>query len=542
MLDYIIAHGRLRERVARKFARQIGSALDYLHQNSIVHRDLKIENILISESGNIKIIDFGLSNLFSPTSNLSTFCGSLYFAAPELLNAKVYTGPEVDVWSFGVVLYVLVCGKVPFDDQSMPALHAKIKRGLVEYPVWLSAECKHLLTRMLVTSPPNRASLTEVLNHQWMIRGFDSRVENFLVQGREPLTEESLDREVIQGMGGFEFGTTDQIEHRLRDVINSDRYRKCVRIWEAIRDGRNPESLGITNGHHAPSSFNFNSSSSVAISSLASSSNNSLTNNASSSNSTTTPSGTSSAKKKRFSAFGTLGANFDRYRKLLTGASPNHSPTHSPHTSSTHHTLNGSSNTRNSSSGYVNDPWHAEYIDPTRGFNPLLSMYYLVREKKERERLYGRIGWAGSQGSLGALTGAHVGGSTVGVPDVVKEGGEGSANVVPAPVAKEKDEVRPPSRFSYSNLLIMLLRGTIIHYRHLKYPHQPQPILPEHPQRPFQSTHPQHQLPTHHILLNNLNRDHGSKTSPVCLLRLYWIPTKANNMLLILPPREREEW
>ena len=105
----------------------------------IVPTDLKIENILISETGNIKIIDFGLSNLYDPSHHLSTFCGSLYFAAPELLNAKVYTGPEVDVWSFGVVLYVLVCGKVPFDDQSMPALHAKIKRGLVEYPVWLSA-------------------------------------------------------------------------------------------------------------------------------------------------------------------------------------------------------------------------------------------------------------------------------------------------------------------------------------------------------------------------------------------------------------------
>ncbi len=126
MLDYIISHGRLRERSARKFARQIGSALEYCHRNSIVHRDLKIENILISKTGNIKIIDFGLSNLFSPHSHLSTFCGSLYFAAPELLNAKVYTGPEVDVWSFGIVLYVLVCGKVPFDDQSMPALHAKI--------------------------------------------------------------------------------------------------------------------------------------------------------------------------------------------------------------------------------------------------------------------------------------------------------------------------------------------------------------------------------------------------------------------------------
>lgn len=139
MLDYIISHGKLKEKQARKFSRQISSALDYCHRNSIVHRDLKIENILISKTGDIKIIDFGLSNLFAPRSHLRTFCGSLYFAAPELLQAKAYTGPEVDVWSFGIVLYVLVCGKVPFDDQSMQALHAKIKKGVVEYPNWLTA-------------------------------------------------------------------------------------------------------------------------------------------------------------------------------------------------------------------------------------------------------------------------------------------------------------------------------------------------------------------------------------------------------------------
>ena len=138
MLDYIISHGRLKEKQARKFGRQIASALDYCHRNSIVHRDLKIENILISKTGDIKIIDFGLSNLFAPKSHLKTFCGSLYFAAPELLQARQYTGPEVDIWSFGIVLYVLVCGKVPFDDQSMPQLHAKIKKGMVDYPTWLS--------------------------------------------------------------------------------------------------------------------------------------------------------------------------------------------------------------------------------------------------------------------------------------------------------------------------------------------------------------------------------------------------------------------
>ena len=100
--------------------------------------DLRVENVLISQTGDIKIIDFGLANLYDPISQLSTYCGS-YFPAPELLNAKPYTGPEVDVWSFGIVLSILVCGDVPFDHRSMLALHALIKRGWIKYSTWLSA-------------------------------------------------------------------------------------------------------------------------------------------------------------------------------------------------------------------------------------------------------------------------------------------------------------------------------------------------------------------------------------------------------------------
>ncbi|KAF9580033.1 serine/threonine-protein kinase KIN2 [Lunasporangiospora selenospora] len=232
MLDYIISHGKLKEKHARKFARQIASALDYCHRNSIVHRDLKIENILISKSGNIKIIDFGLSNLYSQRSHLSTFCGSLYFAAPELLNAKVYTGPEVDVWSFGIVLYVLVCGKVPFDDQSMPALHAKIKRGFVEYPAWLSNDCRHLLSRMLVTVPSQRATMAEVIAHPWMNKSYDMPQPSYCPQ-RSPLTE-PLDMNVIRGMTGFEFGTEQEIELRLLAIIRSESYQVAAKNWHAL--------------------------------------------------------------------------------------------------------------------------------------------------------------------------------------------------------------------------------------------------------------------------------------------------------------------
>ncbi|EXJ71470.1 CAMK/CAMKL/KIN1 protein kinase [Cladophialophora psammophila CBS 110553] len=227
MLDYIIAHGRLKEKQARKFARQIASALDYCHRNSIVHRDLKIENILISKTGDIKIIDFGLSNLYSPRSLLKTFCGSLYFAAPELLQARQYTGPEVDVWSFGIVLYVLVCGKVPFDDQSMPQLHAKIKRGVVDYPQWLTAECKNIISRMLVVDPRDRASLQEIMNHPWMTKGFNGPPDNYLPH-REPL-QLPLDLEVIDKMQGFDFGSAAYITEQLTRILESEDYQSTVR-------------------------------------------------------------------------------------------------------------------------------------------------------------------------------------------------------------------------------------------------------------------------------------------------------------------------
>lgn len=250
MLDYIISHGKLKEKGARKFARQIASALDYCHYNSIAHRgmiimtrllhkltfpDLKIENILISKEGDIKIIDFGLSNLYSPRSQLSTFCGSLYFAAPELLNAKPYTGPEVDVWSFGIVLYVLVCGKVPFDDQNMPALHAKIKKGIVEYPNWLSAECRHLISRMLVVDSSQRASMSEIINHPWMTKSYDGPLDSY-TRPREPLTL-PLDQSVLQGMTGFDFGSAEDIEQKLEEVLQSDEYQRALAHYR----GENPE-------------------------------------------------------------------------------------------------------------------------------------------------------------------------------------------------------------------------------------------------------------------------------------------------------------
>jgi hypothetical protein len=186
LLDYITGNGKLKEKAARKFTRQMVSAIDYCHQNSIAHRDLKIENMLVDLNGNIKILDFGLSNYFNPEDSLKTFCGSLYFAAPELLMGRAYIGPEVDVWALGVVIYVMVCGKVPFDDKSLPLLHDKIKRCDIQYPSHLSADCKDLLQRMINGDPTKRATISEVINHPWLNQGYNFTVRNFFNE-RVPL-------------------------------------------------------------------------------------------------------------------------------------------------------------------------------------------------------------------------------------------------------------------------------------------------------------------------------------------------------------------
>lgn len=222
LLDYIIQHGSLKEHRVRKFTRGIASAIKYLHGHNIVHRDLKIENILISDSGDIKIIDFGLSNFYNVNSQLKTFCGSLYFAAPELLKAEPYVGPEVDIWAFGIVMFVLLCGKVPFDNDRSDVLHKLIKEGKVEYPSHLSESVKSLLKRMIIVDRNMRYTIDDIIHHPWMNQGYDYNVLSH-IPPRKPLVDIDIQTcEEMVNLAFFDDAVT--LKQSLLELINSDEY------------------------------------------------------------------------------------------------------------------------------------------------------------------------------------------------------------------------------------------------------------------------------------------------------------------------------
>lgn len=173
VFDYLVAHGRMREKEARAKFRQIVSAVQYCHQKQIIHRDLKAENLLLDSEMNIKIADFGFSNEFVPGQTLDTFCGSPPYAAPELFKGLRYEGPEVDIWSLGVILYTLVSGTLPFDGNNLKELRERVLRGKYRIPFYMSTDCENLLKKFLVLNPLKRASLETIMKDKWMNVGYE---------------------------------------------------------------------------------------------------------------------------------------------------------------------------------------------------------------------------------------------------------------------------------------------------------------------------------------------------------------------------------
>ncbi|XP_074399399.1 serine/threonine-protein kinase BRSK2 isoform X9 [Zonotrichia albicollis] len=171
LFDYLVKKGRLTPKEARKFFRQIISALDFCHSHSICHRDLKPENLLLDEKNNIRIADFGMASLQVGDSLLETSCGSPHYACPEVIRGEKYDGRKADVWSCGVILFALLVGALPFDDDNLRQLLEKVKRGVFHMPHFIPPDCQNLLRGMIEVDASKRLTLEHIQKHIWYIGG-----------------------------------------------------------------------------------------------------------------------------------------------------------------------------------------------------------------------------------------------------------------------------------------------------------------------------------------------------------------------------------
>uniref|UniRef100_A0A673ZRB4 non-specific serine/threonine protein kinase n=1 Tax=Salmo trutta TaxID=8032 RepID=A0A673ZRB4_SALTR len=235
IFDHLVAHGRMAEKDARRKFKQIVAAVHFCHCRNIVHRDLKAENLLLDHNLNIKIADFGFSNLFSRGQLLKTWCGSPPYAAPELFEGKEYDGPKVDIWSLGVVLYVLVCGALPFDGSTLQNLRARVLSGKFRIPFFMSTDCEYLIRHMLVLEPSRRLSMEQICKNKWMKQGDpDPEFERLIVECEQVKSEretELINEQVLMAMS--EMGLDRE---RTLQSLHTDAYDHYSAIYSLLSD------------------------------------------------------------------------------------------------------------------------------------------------------------------------------------------------------------------------------------------------------------------------------------------------------------------
>uniref|UniRef100_A0A6B2KZD1 non-specific serine/threonine protein kinase n=1 Tax=Arcella intermedia TaxID=1963864 RepID=A0A6B2KZD1_9EUKA len=238
LFDYIVSHGRLSERDARKFMRQIVSALEYCHSLLIIHRDLKPENLLLDDSYNIKISDFGLSNIMEPGKRFNTFCGSLHYACPEILRGEEYVGPGVDIWSIGIILYCLVVGRQPWDaDNAEGLIHAILEEGL-EVPSGLSENCVDLLLQMLRVSEYDRIPIAKIRVHPWILEGYNAPPPSYLPPSQ---TITQIDESILEDLYQLSFLESYESEYLegVREELLSNKRSQLVVVYNLILQQKN---------------------------------------------------------------------------------------------------------------------------------------------------------------------------------------------------------------------------------------------------------------------------------------------------------------
>ncbi|XP_067350424.1 MAP/microtubule affinity-regulating kinase 4 isoform X2 [Channa argus] len=272
VFDYLVSHGRMKEVEARAKFRQIVSAVHYCHTKNIVHRDLKAENLLLDADANIKIADFGFSNEFTLGNKLDTFCGSPPYAAPELFQGKKYDGPEVDVWSLGVILYTLVSGSLPFDGQNLKELRERVLRGKYRVPFYMSTDCEGILRRFLVLNPAKRCTLEQVMKDKWINTGYEGEELKPHVEPVEDYSDPAR-IEVMVGMGFTPEEIKDSLLNQKYNEVTAT-YLLLGRKGDEGSETRTASTLSlarvrpspITNGTNKHSSATGSSSSSTSSS------------------------------------------------------------------------------------------------------------------------------------------------------------------------------------------------------------------------------------------------------------------------------------
>lgn len=242
LFDYLVKRGRCSDAEARKFFQQIICAVEYCHRHKIVHRDLKPENLLIDADKNVKIADFGLSNIMSDGNFLKTSCGSPNYAAPEVISGKLYAGPEVDVWSCGVILYVLLVGRLPFDDEYIPALFKKIAGGNFHVPSYIAPGVNRLIRSMLQVHPVHRITIPEIRQNPWFLQDLPKYLrpspEELIASGVDP--NKAIDARKIAP------GKPPAVQNKLHQIAVSKLERSMGYARDDIEDAlKHPEPSAI---------------------------------------------------------------------------------------------------------------------------------------------------------------------------------------------------------------------------------------------------------------------------------------------------------
>ncbi|KAK9876739.1 hypothetical protein WA026_014977 [Henosepilachna vigintioctopunctata] len=255
LYDYIMRHDTgLSEQLAKEYFRQIVRAISYCHQLHVVHRDLKPENVVFFEKlGVVKLTDFGFSNKFCPGQKLETSCGSLAYSAPEILLGDSYDAPAVDIWSLGVILYMLVCGQAPFQEANDSETLTMIMDCRYSVPSHVSPECKELISRMLVRNPEKRATLSQISKHPWLEEGKE-QIDVLPLVSRQQLTDEDHNF-IVQKIVNGNIATKEEIQECLDkneyNHITATYYLLAERKLRANRQehsNRNPrpENLAVS--------------------------------------------------------------------------------------------------------------------------------------------------------------------------------------------------------------------------------------------------------------------------------------------------------